>query len=451
MAKIASVKGREILDSRGNPTIQVTVTLTCGISASSNVPSGASKGIHEALELTDQNQERYLGKGVEKAVSNVNGPIQEILLQQSVFDQEKIDNDLIALDGTPQKSRLGANALLGVSQAVSKAGAKAAGLPLYRYLGGTGALVLPCPMINILNGGAHADNPLDIQEFMIRPKRAPTFKEAIRHGAEIFHHLKALLKKEGLSISVGDEGGFAPQIATPEVACEWILRAIEKAGLRPGEDVSLALDLAASEFFDKEKGVYYEKKKRLKTGSGSEKSSDEHIDHLASLLDRFPIDSLEDPLDESDWQGWQRLTQKLGSRCQVVGDDLFVTQLPFLKKGIELKAANAILIKPNQVGTVSETEKTIDGAKRAGFGIIVSHRSGETEDTFIADLAVAANTGQIKTGSLCRSERVAKYNRLLAIEEELGPSALYLDGNVLFRQTFLEKMMQHAPVSGRKS
>jgi enolase len=429
MPYIESIKALEVLDSRGNPTIKVRLGTNEGILVESMVPSGASTGTHEALELRDGDNNRYFGKGVKKAVDAVNGPLSDLVIGQSVFDQEDIDRLMIKEDGSPHKSRFGANAILGISLSVARAGAASAGLPLYRYLGGTDAVRLPCPMMNILNGGAHADNILDFQEYMIRPKGAPNFKEALRWGVEIFHHLKTLLKQRGQITSVGDEGGFAPNLESNEQALDLMMEAIEKTGLSPGKDINIALDLAASEFYDNSKKLYIEKKRKNRGLEYKERSNIDMIEYLAELSQKYPIDSIEDGLSEEDWEGWVELTQKLGDKIQLVGDDLFVTNPQFLKKGIKIGAGNAILIKVNQIGTLSETLKAVKMANQFKYGCVISHRSGETEDSFIADLAVSTNSGQIKTGSLCRSERVAKYNRLLEIEEELGVNALYFDGN----------------------
>lgn len=398
----------EILDSRGNPTLKVTVRSSDGFIGQAAVPSGASTGEHEAVELRDNDPKRYNGKGVLQAVSHVNGPIHQLLKGKSLFDQEALDRAMISLDGTENKGRLGANALLGVSLAAAKCAAQAKRVPLYRYLGGPTARLLPCPMMNVINGGVHADNGLDFQEFMIRPIGAPTFREALRYGAETFHALKSLLKKKGLSTAVGDEGGFAPRLKSHEEALDLILEAIEKAGYRPKEQITIALDPASSEFY--------------KNGKYSGKTTDEQIDYLTQLVDRYPIDSIEDGLDQNDWAGWERLTKKLGGRIQLVGDDIFVTNTRFLQKAIDLHVANAILIKVNQIGTLTETAAAIQLAQKHRYKTVMSHRSGETEDTTIADLAVAYGCGQIKTGSLCRSERIAKYNRLLEIEEEIKRS-----------------------------
>ncbi len=417
MAIIEDVFAREVLDSRGNPTVQVDVYLEDGSVGRATVPSGASTGKREALELRDGDPNRYGGKGVLKAVANVNGPIRDALLGEDALDQREIDRLLIELDGTENKSKLGANAILGVSMAVAHAAANSLGLPLFRYLGGVNSHILPTPMMNVINGGVHADNPLDIQEFMIVPVGAPNFAEALRFGAEVFHTLKKILKDSGFFTGVGDEGGFAPQIESTEKAIELLIKAIEKAGYKPGEDVAIALDSAASE-------LYREGKYHIE---GKELTSEEFIEFYENLLNGFPvIISLEDPLAEDDWDGWVQLTSKLGSRVQIVGDDIFVTNPEIIRKGIEKGVANSVLIKLNQIGTVTETLEAIELAHKNGYTAVVSHRSGETEDTTIADLAVAANTGLIKTGSLSRSERIAKYNRLLVIEEMLGENATYL-------------------------
>lgn len=429
MSYIRSLKGRQILDSRGNPTIEVELTTDQNISVKAAVPSGASTGEHEALELRDGDMQYYFGKGVSKAVAHINGPIAQLLVGEHVCDQERLDQMMIQADGTENKSHFGANAILGASLALSRAGALTTRLPLYRYIGGAHAHILPCPMMNIINGGAHADNTLDFQEFMIRPVGAPNFREAVRWGVEIFHTLKNLLKKEGHITAVGDEGGFAPRLQSNEEALNLIVMAIEKAGYKPGSQITLALDCAASEFYDKGTHRYYEKKKKQSEEEYAERTTDEQIDYLEQLCKNYPIDSIEDGLAEWDWTGWQHLTKRLGNRVQIVGDDIFVTNPKFLKKGIEMGVGNAILIKLNQIGTLSETLETIRLAQTYGYAAIISHRSGETEDSIIADIAVAANTGQIKTGSLSRSDRVAKYNRLLAIEAGLGPTALYSDSN----------------------
>lgn len=427
MAYIRSVKACEILDSRGNPTLSVMVTTDQDIMATASVPSGASTGENEAVELRDGNT-RYGGKGVETAKAHVLGPIAEVLVGEHVFDQSRLDKLMIETDGTPNKSRLGANAILGASLALARAGALTARLPLYRYIGGSDTNLLPCPMMNIINGGAHADNSIDFQEFMIRPHGAPSFKEAIRWGAEIFHALKKILKKEGQITAVGDEGGFAPNLASDEEALDLIMMAIEGAGYQPGSQVSLALDCAASEFYDKLSNTYVEKKKKDGKQSYSERSVQEQVSYLEHLVSKYPIDSIEDGLSEHDWNGWQILTERLGHRVQLVGDDLFVTNPIFLKRGFKMKVGNSILVKLNQIGTLTETLSTIRLAHTHGYTAIVSHRSGETEDSFIADLAVGAGTGQIKTGSLSRSDRVAKYNRLLLIEEA-NSDAKFIDSN----------------------
>jgi enolase len=417
MSEIRTVHAREILDSRGNPTVEVEVWLDSGAFGRAMVPSGASTGTREAVELRDDDDTRYGGKGVRQAVRNVTETIAPEVEGLEATEQAAVDRALLELDGTPNKSGLGANALLGVSLAVARAGADECGLPLYQYLGGPGARIMPVPMMNVLNGGAHADNGLDIQEFMIVPAGAGSFGEALRVGVEIFHALKKLLKDKGLSTGVGDEGGFAPSLPGNEAALDFVLRAVERAGYRPGEDVFLALDPAASEFG--KHGRY-----RLRADR-ADKSREEMIAFYEQLCSRYPICSIEDGLGEDDWEGWRALTQRLGSRIQIVGDDIFVTSPAILQEGIRKGIANAILVKLNQIGTLTETLETIELAKRAGYGTIISHRSGETEDTFVADLAVAVNAGQIKTGSLSRGERTAKYNQLLRIEEELGPSAVW--------------------------
>jgi len=417
---INRIHAREILDSRGNPTVEVDVRVESGALGRAAVPSGASTGEHEAWELRDRNKSRYGGKGVKKAMANVNEEIAPVLKGWDALDQAKIDNKLIELDGTPNKNNLGANALLGVSLAVAHAAAAAENLPLFRYLGGPEARVLPVPMMNILNGGAHSDAPIDFQEFMIMPRNAPNFSEALRYGAEVFHALKSVLKDRGLSTAVGDEGGFAPHLSSAQDALESISTAIEKAGYKPGEQIFLALDAAASEFYDSKNNVYIFKK-----SDGSKKTADELIDYYSELCARFPIISIEDGCAENDWTGWKNLTAKLGKKIQLVGDDLFVTNVKFLQKGIAEHVANSILIKVNQIGTLTETLATIDLAKKNHYTTVISHRSGETEDATIADIAVATNAGQIKTGSLSRSDRIAKYNQLLRIEEELGDKAVY--------------------------
>jgi enolase len=419
--KIASIKGREILDSRGNPTIEVDVMLENGILGRASVPSGASTGEHEALELRDHNRDRYLGKGVLKAVKHINTHIAEALIGKDVLDQRGIDRLMIDLDGTPTKSRLGANAILGVSLAVAKAAANSLNLPLYRYIGGSNTYIMPVPMMNIINGGSHSDAPIAFQEFMIRPIGAKTFSEGLRMGAEIFHALKRVLKGRKLSTAVGDEGGFAPGFHGTEDALNCILTAIEDAGYEPQRQVTIGLDCASSEFYTD--GIYdYTKFEGI---GAAIRSYGEQIDYLEELCNHYPIDSIEDGMAENDWDGWKMLTARLGKQCQLVGDDLFVTNVHFLRKGIQEKCGNAILIKVNQIGTLTETLDAIEMAHRHGYATIISHRSGETEDTTIADLAVATNSGQIKTGSLSRSDRMAKYNQLLRIEEELGSKAVY--------------------------
>ncbi len=417
MAIIENVCAREILDSRGNPTIEVDVLLDDGVVGRAAVPSGASTGVHEAVELRDGDKSRFGGKGVSKAVDNVNDTLADTLIGLDPTRQVEIDNAMIRLDGTPNKGRLGANAILGVSLAVAKAAAEEVGLPLYQYLGGVNAKELPVPMMNILNGGAHADNNVDIQEFMIMPVGASSFAEALRTNAEIYQALKAVLKGKGLGTAVGDEGGFAPNLKSNEEALQVIVEAIEKAGYKPGQDVKLAIDSAASEFY--EDGKY-----NLK-GEGVVKTAKEMVDWYASLVEKYPIISIEDGLAEDDWDGWKLLTDALGKKIQIVGDDLFVTNVERLKKGIDKGVANAILIKLNQIGTLTETLDAIEMAKRAGYTAIVSHRSGETEDTTIADVVVGTNAGQIKSGAPCRTDRVAKYNQLLRIEEDLGAAAQY--------------------------
>jgi len=417
---ISRVHAREILDSRGNPTVEVDVRLENGTFGRAAVPSGASTGEHEAWELRDGNKDRFGGKGVKKAVANVNDKIAPVLKGWDVLDQAKIDEKLIELDGTPNKKNLGANALLGVSLAVAHAAAAAENLPLFRYLGGPEARLLPVPMMNILNGGAHSDAPIDFQEFMIMPRGAPSFSEALRYGVEVFHALKSVLKDRHLSTAVGDEGGFAPNLSSAADALESISTAIEKAGYTLGEQIFLALDAAASEFYDSKNNVYIFNK-----SDGSKKTADELIEYYAGLCARFPIISIEDGCAENDWAGWKKLTAKLGKKIQLVGDDLFVTNVEFLRKGIAEQVANSILIKVNQIGTLTETLETIDLAKKHHYTTVISHRSGETEDATIADIAVATNAGQIKTGSLSRSDRIAKYNQLLRIEEELGDKAVY--------------------------
>jgi len=422
MSAIVDITAREILDSRGNPTVEVDVLLEDGSTGRAAVPSGASTGAHEAVELRD-GEARYKGKGVRKAVEAVNGPLFNALAGVDALQQKTIDETMIALDGTPNKAALGANAILGVSLAVAKAAAATTGLPLYRYVGGVAARTLPVPMMNILNGGAHADNPIDIQEFMIMPVGAPSLAEAVRMGAEVFHTLKSELKQAGHNTNVGDEGGFAPNIGSAREALDFILMAVDKAGLKPGEEVMLALDAAATEFFVD--GRY------ALTGEGLDLSSQEMAGYLASLVDAYPIVSIEDGMAEDDWEGWAALTGAVGERCNLVGDDLFVTNTARLSRGIEQGIANAILVKVNQIGTLSETLETVDMALKARYRAVMSHRSGETEDATIADLAVATNCGQIKTGSLARSDRLAKYNQLIRIEEELGAAAIYAGRSVL--------------------
>ena len=426
MAFIEDVIAREVLDSRGNPTVEVEVYLEDGTMGRAIVPSGASTGVHEAVELRDGDRDRYLGKGTLKAVENVNDIIADEIIGWDVFDQTGLDNFLIALDGTPNKGRLGANAILGVSMAAARAAAESLGLPLFQYLGGINGKVLPTPMMNILNGGSHADNTVDIQEFMIMPGGAPAFREALRMGAEVFHNLKKVLKDKGLNTAVGDEGGFAPNLSTNEEAIQAIIEAIEKAGYRPGDDVKIALDVAASEFFDTEKNIYN------LTGEGVSRTAEEMVSYYEMLCDKYPVISIEDGLAEDDWEGWKLLTERLGGRVQLVGDDLFVTNTARLEEGIKRGVANSILIKVNQIGTLTETFDAIEMAKKAGYTAVVSHRSGETEDTTIADIVVGLNAGQIKTGSLSRTDRIAKYNQLLRLEELLGGSAQYAGKNAFY-------------------
>ncbi len=417
MSKIVDIKAREILDSRGNPTLEADVTLESGVVGSAMVPSGASTGEREAIELRDGDKNRYLGKGVLNAINNVNTEIKAAIVGMDANDQAAIDNAMIALDGTDNKARLGANAILSVSMAVAHAAAKEAGVPLYRHLNKSGKFIMPVPMMNIINGGSHADNSVDLQEFMILPVGAPTFREAIRYGAEVFHNLAKVLKAKGLATTVGDEGGFAPNLSSNEEAIEVILEAIEKAGYKAGVDIFLGMDAAASE--------YYKDGKYVLSAENRSFTSVEMNDFLAAWVEKYPIISIEDGLDQNDWAGWKDQTEKLGGKIQLVGDDLFVTNPKILKEGIEKGIANSILIKVNQIGTLTETLAAIDMAHSAGYTAVMSHRSGETEDTTIADLAVATGTGQIKTGSLSRSDRVAKYNRLMKIEEELGDLAVY--------------------------
>jgi enolase len=425
MNTIADVYAREILDSRGNPTLEVEVLLESGVTGRAAVPSGASTGEREALELRDGDAARYLGKGVLTAVDNVNSQIADQIIGMDATDQAEIDARMIELDGTEFKSKLGANAILGVSLAVARAAAESLGLPLYRYIGGVNARELPLPMMNILNGGAHADNNVDIQEFMIMPIGAANFSMALRMGAEIFHALKSVLKKKGYNTSVGDEGGFAPNLGSNEEALQVIMEAIEKAGYKPGEDVLLALDVASSELF--KDGAYF-----LENEKTPKKTADQLVDFYEDLVNRYPIISIEDGMAENDWDGWKKITERLGERIQLVGDDLFVTNTKTLQQGIDKGVANSILVKLNQIGTLTETLDAIETAKRAGYTAVISHRSGETEDTTLADLAVAVNAGQIKTGSLCRTDRVCKYNQLLRIEDELGATALFKGKSVFY-------------------
>ncbi len=423
MTAIIDIIGRQILDSRGNPTVEVDVVLEDGSMGRAAVPSGASTGAHEAVELRDGDKSRYLGKGVLKAVESVNVAIAEAIVAMDAEDQTAIDQVMIDLDGTPNKSKLGANAILGVSLAVAKAAAEASGLPLYRYVGGTSARVLPVPMMNIVNGGAHADNPIDFQEFMVMPIGAPSFAEGLRMGAEIFHTLKKKLHDAGHNTNVGDEGGFAPNIKSAEAALDFVMQAIETAGYKPGQDVALALDCAATEFF-KDGSYVYEGERKTRDPKAQAK-------YLAKLVGNYPIVSIEDGMAEDDWEGWKALTDLVGSKCQLVGDDLFVTNVTRLSQGIKTKTANSILVKVNQIGSLTETLAAVEMAQRAGYTAVMSHRSGETEDSTIADLAVATNCGQIKTGSLARSDRTAKYNQLLRIEEELGAQANYAGRSAL--------------------
>jgi len=426
MSEIIDIIGRQILDSRGNPTVEVEVTTESGLIGRAAVPSGASTGKYEAVELRDGNKSYFLGKSVVKAVEHVNQNILNELLGMSVFDQRGIDAMMLELDGTPNKGNLGANAILGVSLAVAHAAAAEAELPLYKYVGGVNAHTLPVPMMNILNGGSHADNSIDFQEFMIVPIGAERFSEGLRMGVEIFHHLKSVLKSKGYSTNVGDEGGFAPNIGSNKEAIEIVLQSIETAGYKPGEQVMIAMDAAASEFYDSEKSKY-----DLHKSSGEEMSTDDMISYWKGWVDNYPIFSIEDGLDEDDWAGWKKLNETIGDRVQLVGDDLFVTNTERLKRGIEEKSANSILIKVNQIGSLTETIEAVSMAKSNSFTSVMSHRSGETEDTTIADLAVALNTGQIKTGSASRSDRIAKYNQLLRIEEQLGDNAIYPGRNIL--------------------
>jgi enolase len=425
MTSISKIKAREILDSRGNPTVEAEVTLECGAIGRAAVPSGASTGEHEAVELRDGDKKRYLGKSVQKAVANVTGPIAEALQGMDGLRQTEVDHRMISLDGTPNKGKLGANAILSVSLAVARAAAEAVGLPLYRYLGGANARLLPVPMMNILNGGSHADNNVDLQEFMVMPVGAARFSESLRMGVEVFHNLKKVLSKKGYNTAVGDEGGFAPNLKSNEEAVEVILEAVNQAGLSPGKDVVIALDPASSEFFENGRYIFKKSDKSMRT-------SEQMVEFYSNWVRQYPIVSIEDGLAEDDWAGWAILTKELGSKVQIVGDDLFVTNTERLKKGIEAGVANSILIKVNQIGTLTETIEAIEMAKNSRYTAVVSHRSGETEDTFISDLVVGLNTGQIKTGSASRTDRIAKYNQLLRIEEELGSEAMFL-GRATFR------------------
>jgi enolase len=419
MSNIAKIHARQILDSRGNPTVEVEVYTTSGHIGRAAVPSGASTGMHEAVELRDLDQGIYLGKGVSKAIQNVNSTLNDELSGASVFDQAGIDDAMIAIDGTENKAIMGANAILGVSLACARAAAEAIGMPLYRYVGGVGSNTLPIPLMNIVNGGAHADNKVDVQEFMIMPVGADTFSDALRMGTETFHHLKNVLKKKGLSTNVGDEGGFAPNLKSNEEALQLVMQAIEAAGYKPGEDICIALDCASTEFYNAEK------KKYVLESTGEEMNSTEMVAYWKAWCDKYPIVSIEDGCSEDDWEGWKLMTEVLGSRVQLVGDDLFVTNVTRLAKGIQEGIANSILVKVNQIGTLTETIEAVQMATRYAYSSVMSHRSGETEDTTIADLAVALNTGQIKTGSASRSDRIAKYNQLLRIEEQLGKSGIY--------------------------
>jgi enolase len=420
MSLIAKIHARQILDSRGNPTIEVDVVTTNGILGRAAVPSGASKGIHEAVELRDGDKSHYLGKGVLKAVSHVNTLINEALHGMDVFEQKKIDKLMLALDGTPNKSKLGANAILGTSLAVARAAAQEAGLSLYHYVGGVGAVTMPVPMMNILNGGSHADNLIDIQEFMVMPFGASSFSEGLRWGTEVFHQLKSVLKAKGMSTNVGDEGGFAPSLGSNDEAIQVVIEAVEKAGFKPGHDMYIALDAASSEFYKADKGIYHFE------STGDNMTSEEMVNYWVNWCDKYPIISIEDGLAEDDWKGWKLATERLGSKVQLVGDDLFVTNTERLARGISEGVANSILVKVNQIGSLTETIEAVNLATRNSYSSVMSHRSGETEDSTIADLAVALNTGQIKTGSASRSDRMAKYNQLIRIEEELGDSAVYL-------------------------
>ena len=420
MTTIVDVHGRQIIDSRGNPTVEVEVELSGGAYGRAAVPSGASTGEHEAIELRDGDDSRYLGKGVTKAVENVNGKIAETLVGMDALDQTSVDKAMLAVDGTSNKAELGANAILGASLATAHAAAAACGLPLYKYIGGPNAKVLPVPMMNVLNGGSHSDAPIDVQEFMVMPVGASSFSEALRMGCEIFHALKKVLKDQGLSTAVGDEGGFAPNLSSNAAALESLVVAVEKAGYKLGDEIEFALDVASSEFFDAEKGKYVFSK-----SDGSEKDSDEMVAYYEDLVAKFPIRSIEDGFDENDWDGWKKLTDAIGDKVQLVGDDLFVTNVDFLKKGIDLGVANSILVKVNQIGSLTETLDAVEMAKESQYTSVISHRPGETEDVTIADIAVATNAGQIKTGSLSRTDRICKYNQLLRIEEQLGDNAVY--------------------------
>lgn len=426
MSYITDIHARQILDSRGNPTIEVDVFTSNGILGRAAVPSGASTGIHEAVELRDGDKSRYLGKGVLKAVENVNTIINEALQGEDVFDQKRLDRIMIDLDGTPNKSKLGANAILGTSLAIARAAAQEAGMTLYQYIGGVGAVTMPVPMMNILNGGSHADNLIDIQEFMVMPFGASSFSEGLRWGTEVFHHLKSVLKEKGMSTNVGDEGGFAPSLGSNEEAIQVVIEAIEKAGFKPGVDMHIALDAASSEFYDTDKGIYHFE------STGADMTSEQMVDYWVNWCEKYPIISIEDGLAEDDWKGWKLATEKLGHKIQLVGDDLFVTNTQRLSRGIDEGIANSILIKVNQIGSLTETIEAVQMATRNGYTSVMSHRSGETEDNTIADLAVALNTGQIKTGSASRSDRMSKYNQLLRIEEELGDSAVYIGKNFKF-------------------
>lgn len=426
MSYITDIHARQILDSRGNPTIEVDVFTSNGILGRAAVPSGASTGIHEAMELRDGDKSRYLGKGVLKAVENVNTLINEALQGEDVFDQKRLDRIMIDLDGTPNKSNLGANAILGTSLAIARAAAQEAGMSLYQYIGGVGAVTMPVPMMNILNGGSHADNLIDIQEFMVMPFGASSFSEGLRWGTEVFHHLKSVLKEKGMSTNVGDEGGFAPSLGSNEEAIQVVIEAIEKAGFKPGVDMHIALDAASSEFYNAEKGIYHFE------STNTDMTSEQMVDYWVNWCEKYPIISIEDGLAEDDWAGWKLATEKLGHKVQLVGDDLFVTNTQRLSRGIEEGIANSILVKVNQIGSLTETIEAVQMATRNGYTSVMSHRSGETEDNTIADLAVALNTGQIKTGSASRSDRMSKYNQLLRIEEELGASAVYIGKNFKF-------------------